>query len=383
MPGNAVEPNARRARWIRFSASSMHRSDHLKPDGRRLWLYGQAPIEVAGPMPTPGPAPGGGGSHCRWHPLLGEWVVYASHRQDRTFLPTAESNPLAPTADPSRPTELPAGRYDVAVFQNRFPTLVLEPPPPPVIPGVTAAEAFGECEVVVFSQDPAASLGTLADRQVALILEVLADRTRELAGAGIRYVLAFENRGVEMGVTLSHPHGQIYGYGFVPAIQRLMLANMRRHRGESGGSLVTDLAAAEITEGSRLVARRERAAAFVPGFARYPFETWIVPLGAAPSHLSGLDAAGRLDLASATAEAVRRLDRLFGVPMPYLLTVNQAPTDGASYPEWTLFVAIWPIRRAPGKLKYLAGTELGAGVFAGDILPETAAAALRQAGEPG
>jgi UDPglucose--hexose-1-phosphate uridylyltransferase len=197
-----------------------------------------------------------------------------------------------------------------------------------------------------------------------------------MKAAGIRYVLPFENRGVEMGVTLHHPHGQIYGYGFVPALQARALAAMREHRGANGGNLISGLADREAGQDVRRVTSNDGAIALVPPFARFPYETWVVPRRPA-ANLDGLSRADRRDLAAALCEALRRLDALFGPPMPYLLTVNQAPTDDSDYPEWTLWIAIQPIRRAPGKLKYLAGTELGAGVFAGDVLPEAAAAALR------
>jgi UDPglucose--hexose-1-phosphate uridylyltransferase len=307
---------------------------------------------------------------------VGEWVAYAGHRQDRTFLPPADLDPLAPETDASGPTELPAGDYDVAVFQNRFPSLTLAPAPPPMIDGVVTAPGLGACEVVVFSQDPITPLGELGAEYIALILEVLADRTAEMAAAGLRYVLPFENRGVEMGVTLTHPHGQIYGYGFVPAVQTRALAAMRRHLQATERPLVAEISAHERKAGVRVVAEQETAVAFVPPFARYPYEVWAAPMDG-PAYLHDLGAPQRLDLAAVLSDALRRLDRLFARPMPYLLTVNQAPTDGELHPEWVVYVAIWPIRRHADRLKYLAGTELAAGVFAGDVLPEAAAHALK------
>jgi UDPglucose--hexose-1-phosphate uridylyltransferase len=356
----------------------MHRSRHIKPDGRVLWCYSRRPLDAMDgrPAPSPDPAPVAVNTHLRWHPIVGEWVAYASHRQDRTFLPPADLDPLAPESDPGRPTELPAGDYDVAVFQNRFPSLVLSPPPAPMIDGTVTARGFGACEVVVFSQDPITPLGDLGADYIALILQVLADRTTEMAAAGVRYVLPFENRGVEMGVTLTHPHAQIYGYGFVPATQARALAAMRRHFQTADRPLVAELSDRERRNRVRVVAEQENAVAFVPPFARYPYEVWAVPKDG-PAYLQDLTPEQRLDLAAVLSDALRRLDRLFARPMPYLLTVNQAPTDGEPHPEWVVYVAIWPIRRHADRLKYLAGTELAAGVFAGDVLPEAAAAALK------
>jgi UDPglucose--hexose-1-phosphate uridylyltransferase len=263
----------------------------------------------------------------------------------------------------------------VAVFQNRFPSLELMPKQPAPLFATPTAPAFGACEVVVFSQDPAASLAQLEANHVALLLRVFAARTRSMAAAGVKYVLPFENRGVEMGVTLSHPHGQVYGYGFVPAIQQRAMESMKSHLEATGTTLIRT-----STEAARrlglVVTERPHAVAFVPPFARFPYECWITTATSA-AYLDELPARDLADLARVLSESVRRLDALFDSPMPYLLTVNQAPTDGAAHAEWSTYIAIAPIRRAAGKLKYLAGTELGAGVFASDILPEQAAAALR------
>src|SRR5690606_19459414 len=188
----------------------MHRRALTKPDGRSLVLYGREPVDEHIEAPAAG-AVTAASSHLRWHPLRGEWVVYAGHRQHRTFLPPAEWNPLAPSTDPAHPTEVPGGRWDVAVFDNLFSALGSTVPPPQEI--VATAPGLGTTEVVVFTQDPKASLGSLALDHIALIIEVCADRTRVLAAReDVAYVLPFENRGVEVGVTLHHPHGQVYAY---------------------------------------------------------------------------------------------------------------------------------------------------------------------------
>jgi UDPglucose--hexose-1-phosphate uridylyltransferase len=250
-------------------------------------------------------------------------------------------------------------------------------PPAPLLDGVTTAPAPGRCEVIVFCQDAHTSLGRLPVSQVELILEVIGVRTQELARAGCKYVLAFENRGVEMGVTLSHPHGQLYGYGFVPGMQTRMMEAMRTHLAEEGEDFITALVRKEARLETRRVAAREHALAFVPPFARFPYETWIAPFRPA-AYLADLDPLARAAVAELLSETLRRLDSLWGVPMPYLMTINQAPTDGEAHPEWSVFIEIRPIRRARDKLKYLAGTELGAGVFVSDVTPEDAAATLRE-----
>ena len=104
----------------------MFKRSLIKPDGRRLWLYSRRPIDESIEAPSPVDEPTRKSAHLRWHPLRGEWVAYASHRQNRTFLPPAEYSPLAVSSDPAHPTEVPAGPWDVAVFENLFPTLSMQ-----------------------------------------------------------------------------------------------------------------------------------------------------------------------------------------------------------------------------------------------------------------
>ncbi|GGQ95642.1 galactose-1-phosphate uridylyltransferase [Deinococcus ruber] len=356
---------------------NVYKSEYLKPDGRKLWLYGTAPINVQSPIPSPGDAVQAT-PQLRWHPLRAEWVMYAAHRQGRPFLPPPGYNPLAPTTDPANPTELPSGEYDMAVFQNRFPSLSLDAPTPADVPGVPVRAGVGTCEVVVFTQNPEATLASLPPTSLRLLLDVWADRTQALSeDERIQYVLPFENRGVEVGVTLHHPHGQIYAYNHIPPVQQRALDSMRGYIQATGRPWLQDFVAQEREAGLRIVYDRPHALSVVPPFARYTYETWVLPTRAVGS-LSELNDAERNDFAAVLHDALRRLDALFGVRMPYLMTVQQAPVDGGSYPEWPLRIELYPYLRAPGRMKYLAGTEQGAGEFANDALPEQKAAELRE-----
>jgi UDPglucose--hexose-1-phosphate uridylyltransferase len=365
---------------------TLHKRRLSKPDGRALWLYGRSPIdesivapgprEGAGPEALGGAPPARPNPHLRFHPLRGEWVAYASHRQTRTFLPPPDWNPLAPSHDPAAPTEVPAGAWDVAVFENRFPTLTgLAHDPPPSI--VETRPARGACEVVVFTQDASASLASLPTWHLELLVAVWADRTRELgARDDVQYVMPFENRGVEVGVTLHHPHGQIYAYPFVPPIPAREIAQQRAHYEAHGRGLLEDLLGVELGERTRLVHEEARAVAWVPAFARYAYEVWVAPKRPAPTFVE-LDHAERADLAATLKVVLSKLDALWARPMPYVLAFHQAPTDGALHPEAHLHAEIYPAYRMPGRLKYLAGSEIGAGAFTADTLPEAKAAELR------
>lgn len=224
----------------------------LKSDGRKLTLYSRYPIADEISAPSPGNEPLSANPHLRWHPLRGEWVAYASHRQGRTFMPPPEYNPLAPTKDPQFPTELPQGRYDVAVFDNRFPSMTLAAHDAPNLI-VDTLPANGACEVVVFTQNPQASLGSLELEHLDLLLQVWADRTRVLGEhPQIQYVLPFENRGVEVGVTLHHPHGQIYAYPFVPRVPARMRECEQEYYQTHQRGLLQDLIQGEMKDNQRI-----------------------------------------------------------------------------------------------------------------------------------
>ena len=354
----------------------MHRIQLVKPDGRALTLYARAPMRRVGDAPSPFPEALHAQPHLRRHALRDEWIAYAAHRQDRTFLPPPEYNPLAPTTDPAHPTEVPAGDWDVAVFDNRFPTLSLGAR---LVPEhiVETAPGVGHCEVVVFTQDRTSALARLPLSHIELLLEVWADRTRELgAREEIRYVLPFENRGPEVGVTLHHPHGQVYAYPEVPPVPARMQAVARRHYDVHGRGVLEGMIQDELADGRRLLYRGPQAVAFVPACARYPYEVWVAPIRPVAT-FADLDEATRADLARALKDVLLRYEGLWQRPFPYLMAWYQAPLDGEAHPESHLHAEFYPPYRTRDKLKYLAGTELAAGWFAMDALPEDKAHELQ------
>jgi len=354
----------------------MHYVDLRKPDGRTITLYGNSAVRVRGPVPSPSAEPLAANPHLRWHPLRGEWISYAAYRQGRTFLPPPEYNPLAVTIDPAHPTELPAGEYDIAVFDNRFPSLVATAHDPPTVT-VPTAPATGLCEVVVFTQDPFTSLGALPLGHMELLFQVWADRTtRAIRVPQLRYLLPFENRGAEVGVTLHHPHGQIYAYPFVPPVPARMNAQEITFYHEHGQGLLSDLIAAEQRAGVRMLCAGAHAVAFVPACARYPYEVWVAPIRPV-AYFSELSDVQRVDLARALKTVLLKYDGLWRRAFPYLMAWYQAPIDGQPHPEVHLHAEFYPPYRTRDRLKYLAGTEIAAGMFAMDALPEDKAKELQ------
>jgi UDPglucose--hexose-1-phosphate uridylyltransferase len=360
-------------------------------DGRELMYFGAIPERPADYPDRRPLAAVQVQSQARWDRLLGEWVVIASHRQDRTFQPADDQCPLCPSSAGSR-TEIPAPEYEVAVFENRFPTLQTDETgragdgngaerKPAAGPGhlLAGRPAGGRCEVVCFSQHHTASFADLSPGQAATVIAAWADRSAELARLpGVEQVYCFENRGAEIGVTLSHPHGQIYAYPYITPRTDRMLSACASYRRETGRNLFDDVLAAEEADPSRIVLQGSHWTAFVPYAARWPYEVHLYPRRRVPSLVALADAAGA-EFCELYLDLLRRFDRLFDRPAPYISAWHQAPVRRGG-DEFALHLELFTVMRAPGKLKYLAGSESGMGAFANDITPEAAAARLRQLG---
>jgi UDPglucose--hexose-1-phosphate uridylyltransferase len=355
-------------------------SRHLA-DGREILYYDADGSPAAHDTPDPRDLPPvSTRSELRWDALLGEWVVYAAHRQSRTFLPPADQCPLCPTRPGRPPTEVPEADYQVVVLENRFPSLAtgVDRSVPPTAPGAPYAQArpgFGRCEVVVFTSEHDRAPADLDRERLRLLVDVWADRTEALAAIeGVEYVFVFENHGEEIGVTLAHPHGQVYAYPFLPPRTERLLASVERHRAATGGDLFAEVVAAERT-GPRVVAANEHWTAFVPAAARWPYELQLYPNRRVPD-LPALTGEERDGLADALGDALGRFAHLFDEPMNYIAAWNQAPVRRGRE-DWWLHLQLFSLRRAPGKLKYLAGSESGMGAFVSDTNPEDVAERLR------
>ncbi|OEU87046.1 galactose-1-phosphate uridylyltransferase [Streptomyces abyssalis] len=340
-------------------------------------------------------------SEIRYDPLLAEWTAVTAHRQERTYHPPADACPLCPTRG-GHLSEIPEPGYDVAVFENRFPSFTGGPGPeaasgPPGL--LTHRPGAGRCEVVCFTPDHDSSFASLTHEQARLVMDVWTDRTAELSlRPGVEQIFCFENRGAEIGVTLQHPHGQIYAYPFTTPRTARMLDSVARHAARTGGrNLFDDVVAAEAADGRRIVCESEHWTAFVPHAAHWPYEVHLYPRERVPD-LPALSEEARADFPGVYLEVLRRFDRVFGPdepPTPYIAAWHQAPFtlpargqrtggtgDGAAASaareDFALHLELFTVRRTSGKLKFLAGSESGMNVFINDVPPERAAERLRE-----
>lgn len=355
----------------------MKRTSTRLSDGRELIYFDADESVKRDHRDERGLAPSAAASQLRYDPFRDDWVVVAAHRQSRTFKPSQADCPLCPSAA-ERLTEIPSPSYDVAVLENRFPALSAVSAAEPLAPTEPnlARSATGRCEVVCFTDVHDASFASLDTAKAELIVEAWADRTRELSSLDdVEQVFCFENRGHETGVTIDHPHGQIYAFPFVAPRTRRGLERAIEHRRRTGRNLAEDVVDAERKEGTRVVAENEEWIAFVPFAAHWPYEVHLYPLTRVPDLLE-LSPSARRHFADLYLDVMRRFSRLFDMPAPYVSAIHQAPVR-LGRDELALHVEVFTSRRAPDKLKYLAGTESAMDVFSNDISPEDAAARLR------
>ena len=320
-------------------------------------------------------------SELRWHPLLEQWVITATHRQERTFFPPDDYCPLCPTKEGGFPTEVPAADYDLVAFENKFPSLQRRPPEPAVEETelYRVRPAAGVCEVVLYSPEHVGTLTDKSEDEIERLIHVWTDRYVELGGLDfVDYVFVFENKGKEIGVTLTHPHGQIYAYPFVPPVIEKEIVACRKHMRKTGRCLVCDILAEELRDGRRLVAENEHFVAFVPFYARYPYEAHVLPR-AHRLCLPEFSDDEKRALAKVLKVLLVKYDNLWGFSLPYMMVLHQKPTDGEAHESYHFHMEFYPPYRTKEKLKYLAGSESGAGVFINDTLAEEKAKELREA----
>ncbi len=354
-----------------------------RADGRYVLWYGfDAPLPelIAGEEPSRGDER----LELRRSPLLDELVIVSTGRQDRTFLPPDDHCPLCPTRPAAAfSTEIPSADFEIAVFENRFPSF--RPDAPTVdnaSPLEHRARAAGVCEVIVYAPQHDATLASLWASDVRHLVDVWTDRYQELsARPEVAYVFIFENRGKEIGVTLTHPHGQVYAFPFLPPRVQQEYDAAAAHHARTGRCLMCDIVADERHSTARIVAEEEGFVAYVPFAARVPYEVHVAATVHRPSLLDLTDSE-RDGLARLLRTVQAKYDGLWGFPMPYTMSMHQRATDGIDRPGDHLHIEFMPPYRSRDRLKFLAGVETGAGTYINDTAPEEKAAELREVEPP-
>ena len=348
-----------------IAGRDIHRRSFTKADGRELFLYGYKAHDL--PVMSEDSSDVAKGGELRFHPLRTEWNLYAPHRQNRTFKPSAADDPLSPTQSGGTATEIPFSDFELAIFENKFTSLHAQAPAPTDLGALAdTARAKGRCDVVVYSPEASGNLSTIGHDKRRLLIAAWNDRYSTLLDAGYDFVMPFENRGDAVGVTLHHPHGQIYAFPFIPAVQKN--AAKAFDKGYNLAGLIKDAwTDYGITEAGGM-------RAFCPPFARFPYEVWIAPRSKKPGPWA-FDAEELDGFAHLLGDITRRYDSFFGCETPYMLSLHAAPLGFAKTFHFT--AQFYPLLRAPNRIKYLASVEQATGVFTVDVMPEHAAKTLK------
>lgn len=356
------------------------RHDAKLADGRDLFYYDDAnsSLTASRAADTRPVEPRPELAEMRLDVLSCEWISVAAHRHNRAFLPPAHECPLCP-ARADFASEIP-DNFDVAVFENRNPSFaqvpgIVDDPNywvEPTLPLGSTKQSIGRCEVVVFSPEHSGSLASQSEARIRTILEALADRTDAIMRMpGVRTVFPFENRGQEIGVTLHHPHGQIYSYPYVTPVQQKVYSALERH----GLHLFQDILEYERGSERELIAG-EHFTAYVPFAARWPIELAVLPHRHV-QELTQLTTDELAELTSIYSRLLKAVDAIYETPTPYVAGWHQAPRfDGGE--NFRLQFKLTSPRRAADKLKYLAGSESLMGAFIADFPPEKTAGQLRE-----
>lgn len=334
----------------------------------------------------------------RRDPLTGDWIPMATARMNRPITAgpgaTAKGNPLAARkpGDPYQDGEVPDTDYNVVVFENRFPSMVRVPGRSEAVEYVDGNPlwekklAAGRCEVICFDPDEDGLPADLPVSRLRTVVEAWAFRTAEISKIdGVEQIFPFENHGQEIGVSLAHPHGQVYCYPFIAPKMEAELQHTEAYHEKTGGNLLKDLMNAEIEAEERIVMRNHSWVAYVPAAARWPLEVHVAPVRDVLT-LDELNDQERWDLAVMYSTLLKRGNAFFdkgdgkGMDLPYIAAWHQAPIHDARRENYRLNLQFFSFRRAANKIKYLAGSESGMAAWVSDTTPELIAKRFHELG---
>ena len=353
------------------------RHEVTHPDGRQFLLYGDVDDATLAALASQPADTGHDLSllHRRYDRLTDAWILVSPARNVRpSTTTTGDGAPPCPLC-PGGP-ELP-GPFGLAVFENRYPSMSPHAPEP-IAGNDLVASSRGRCLVVVYTAEHVEHLADLSLQQFADVVAVWRERSTALWAEGHDYVMAFENHGSDVGATLPHLHGQIYAYGHLPPTTATKLASHDHHRRVNGDCVGCRLVAEDL-DSDRVIHANDHFVAAIPFASRWPLEVHVRARRHGVGRLGDLADDAALDLVRALSDVVRRYDRLWGFPLPYMMCVQEAPPEhcGPGTEDWHLHVELLPPHRNPLRLKVRASVETAAGSFINDTLPEQVAAELR------
>lgn len=314
-------------------------------------------------------------AELRWNPLTKDWIMIASHRQNRPQMPK-DWCPFCPGSG-----KVP-DHYDVYEYDNDFPALSQTPPQPDDVATdfYKTAPSYGKCEVVLYSPEHTVTLPELPAEHIRKLVDLWAERFTVLSqDEKIKYIFMFENRGAVVGVTMPHPHGQIYGYPFLPKRLELELEACKEYKEENGRCMLCDMLADEQQQGDRVIIENEDFVSFLPFFCEYPYGMYIMSKRHVQNITQFTDSE-RNNLAEILKETAGTLDSLFDYTFPYMMCMYQNPVNGEDVSDYYHFhIKFYPPMRSADKQKFNASSETGAWAHCNPTAPEEKAQELRAA----
>ena len=319
-------------------------------------------------------------AELRWNPLLRDWTMVAANRQNRPDMPK-DFCPFCPGSG-----KVPED-YDVYKYDNDFPVLSQNPPKPDDVGSefYRVRESYGKCEVILYSPDHNASLCELDVEHIKKLVELWVERFNELSrDEKIKYILIFENRGKEVGVTMPHPHGQIYGYPFIPLKIKTELDSAREYFHENSECLFCRMNQEEMTFKDRVIIENEDFIAYLPFFTDYPYGMYISSKRHIPNLLHFTEGE-RVNFAKILKDVTGTFDSLFNKKFPYMMAIHQSPVNSLEYDNYEEYyhfhVEFYPPLRGENSIKYNASSETGAWAAANPRSLEDTAVELKKAYE--
>lgn len=308
--------------------------------------------------------------------MLDTWTMVATNRQNRPHLPK-DHCPFCPGSG-----NVPQ-HYDVLAYPNDFPALSLKPQKiKNRSKGILQnAEAVGKCEVILYSPDHDKQFYQLSDAHLLKLVELWNSRFEEIKkDKRIKYIFEFENRGEEVGVTIAHPHGQLYAYPFVPLKIREELENCKKYYRDNKRNLFADLNKAETKDKKRVVYENKSFIAYIPYFTDYPFGVFVVNKNL-KGNINQFDLAEKKDLVQVLKKLTAAFDKVYNRPFPYMMCIHQTPVNSKKYADaekyYAFHIEFYPPLRAKDKIKWYSGSEMGAGAAANPLDVDECAAILR------
>lgn len=317
-------------------------------------------------------------AEIRFNPFKRDWTMIASHRQDRPQMPKGWC-PFCPGSG-----KVP-DHYDVLSYDNDFPALSQSPPAPDDVANdfFKTALAYGRCEVVLYSPNHTATMPELSFSHMRKLIDLWVDRCQKMSiDQSIKYIYAFENRGKEIGVTMPHPHGQIYGYPFIPQKIEKELESTKEYYQKNKRNLFEDWLKNEHKDGRRIIFEDDNFSVVLPFFSETVYGVQIVSRQNI-QYLWEMDESEKDSLARTVRDTVGMLDSLFNIPMPYMLAMHQGPVNYIedTSPYYRFHIEFIPVLRSKDKLQFFASSESGAGAYCNPTAPEEKAPELRDAYE--